>query len=138
MSGIKVVPVTLLLLITAACGKGAATNSPEPLASPKAASAASPLATLTPSGETLLEASGTSSSKTKDFATTGLWYLDLRYDCSRSGDYMVADVEGSNSFVVGGITEKSVQGEDMRRFLTRGTFHIEVSTNCAWSISVMG
>jgi len=84
----------------------------------------------------LLQSSGESDAITKSFTVKGSWYLELRYDCSGDADSIIMQVAGADSRLLGGITEKNVQGMDVRHYAVTGTFHIEISTKCKWQVKV--
>jgi len=122
------------MICLAGCSAPASSASTQAIAS--VSSSAWVTAPLSPSGEMLLQSSGASDAATKSFTVKGSWYLELRYDCSGDADSVIVQVAGGDSRLVGGITEKNVQGMDIRYYAMTGTFHIEISTKCKWQVTV--
>src|SRR5207248_1174400 len=102
---------------------GASASSNQATTTSSSVSATSPsLPPLSPGGQVLIEASGNHDARTGNFAARAPWYIELRYECTGENDNIVVQVAGDDSRLIGGITEKSVQGQDMRGYHSRGTF----------------
>lgn len=87
-------------------------------------------------GRTLLQFAGHGTKISERFTTTGPWKLHYSYDCSREyggSSYFIASASGSMD---NGVNESGSKGSDTTPQYGTGTMHLEVTSQCNWSVRV--
>ena len=107
-------------------------NASEPASSP----------VPSPSPQTLLNISGSGTKTTQKFTASGDWDLVWTYNCAAFGDggNFIVDVkngDGTDSDNQG-VNQLGAKGSDTEHFHVPGTFYLEVTSECSWTIKVVG
>jgi len=93
-----------------------------------------------PSEKVLLQASGSGTQTTRSFTASRAWSIAWTFDCGTgSGGSFFVDVynaaDHTPDFKNRGIVAEGEQAAaDTSRFTNPGTFYLQVTTTCAWSI----
>ncbi|HUZ85533.1 MAG TPA: hypothetical protein VNF26_01130 [Candidatus Baltobacterales bacterium] len=128
----------LVFVVMTSCGdQTTSTSSP----------AAAATAAVIPSPQVLLDITGSNTNTTQKFSAAGDWDLQWTYDCTA----FVGDVAGGHgNFIVEvrnsdgtssqnqGVNQLGVKDQGVEHFHLAGTFYLEVTSECAWTIKVIG
>jgi hypothetical protein len=90
---------------------------------------------------TLLQASGNGIKNTGPFTVSGPWTLAYTYDCSGFGSKgnFIVEVADSNGGMVGfAANELGAKGSASTAQYSTGNLHLEVNSECAWTVTVTG
>lgn len=136
----------LLLIILAAIGSamsgGKGTTSSSPAANDQGSASASALAAPSKAATVLLDVTGTGIKSTQKFTAGGDWDLNWSYDCSNfgsSGNFSVTIYGKDSSDYRGlGANELGAKGADVSHQHDSGTFYLDISSECAWHVTVKG
>jgi hypothetical protein len=85
---------------------------------------------------TLLTLSGSGIENTAQFTTDGNWTLKYSYDCSsfgQAGNFVVSDETGMPL-----VNEMNLKGSGSTPQYDSGTHHLEVNSECDWTVTVIG
>ena len=133
---LAVVAVAVVIGVIAAIGgtKTTVTSSgPDaPAASTTAAGAPAPAA----KPKTLLTLKGTGIKNSAQFTTAGNWTLAYTFDCASfgsAGNFMVSDETGMPL-----VNELKAKGNGNTPQYTPGQHHLEVNSECDWTVTVTG
>jgi hypothetical protein len=131
----------VFLVLTAessGCGTPAVTTS-SPAAPQTAAVVASP--------QVLLDIKGSGTNTTQKFSAASDWNLEWTYDCTAfiggfaggHGNFIVdvRNTDGSRSQNQG-TNQLGVKDQGIEHFHVGGTFYLEVTSECNWSITAVG
>ena len=108
-------------------------QSPTPAASP----------VPSPSPQVLLNISGSGTKTTQKFTTSGDdWDLAWTYNCASfggNGNFIVDIKKGDGTESDNqGVNQLGAKGADTEHFHAGGTFYLEVTSECSWTVKVIG
>ncbi|WP_261562659.1 hypothetical protein [Frankia tisae] len=121
---------------TAAGAGGAAdsTAASAPAAQAPAITAAAPAA--------LLQEQGSGTKNTAQFTTGGAWTLDWSYDCSAfggQGNFVVmVNKDSGDKLTTDNVNQLGAKGTSTEHFYDKGTFHLQIISECAWTVAAKG
>lgn len=95
-----------------------------------------------PGENVLLRASGTGTQTTQSFTASGAWSIAWSFDCGTgSGGSFFVDIYNASDHTPdfknrGVVADGKQAAADTSRFANPGTFYLQVTTTCAWTIKV--
>ena len=92
---------------------------------------------------TLLDIQGDGTKTTEKFTTSGDdWDMSWSYNCSGfggRGNFIVEVASGDGGFSSNqSVNQLGASGSDVEHYHSGGTFYLKVSSECSWSIKVVG
>lgn len=122
--------VLIIAIVQVASGKVSLTPSPSV--------PAIPTATLSTAGPgNLLEASGTGPKITGRFTAKSGWDMSWSYNCGQNvGGFSAQVYDASNQPTLLGVSDVGTSASGVKRYSTPGTYYLQISSGCSWSIAV--
>jgi hypothetical protein len=122
------------------------TPSPDPTFSAETSSAAATTDDTTtaaptpPKPVTLFQATGTGIRSTRPFGAPGQWTLSYSYDCSNfgyEGNFSISLYDGSELMDIP-VNELGKSGKANTEVYQSGQLHLEINSECDWSVRAVG
>lgn len=121
--------------------RNSASTAPAHLATAlPSAQASATAATTTPAPRVLLTVTGNGIKNTRTFQAPDHWTLSYSFDCANfgsSGNFAVTAFDGPDpvDFLA---NELAPSGKDTTDSYTPGTLHLQINSECSWTIRVTG
>jgi hypothetical protein len=121
----------------------AAVASPSATATKSVASTPTSKASVAPAGpKVLLDKTGSGTSKTAIFQTTGEWEIDYTFDCTnfgQTGNFQIYVFDGGSSLVDIPANALALKGSDtVYEHNLSGPYYLEMNSECNWRVIVKG
>ena len=141
LTGIGAVVIIAIIATAASSGGGGGDNVPAKDDQANSISGGSKPAPKSHAGQVLLAVSGNGAKKTQKFTAAADWDLAYTYDCSNFGTQgnFVVMVYGDNnqlSLSNDGPNELGDKGNDVTHNHHGGTYYLDVTSECRWTIKV--
>jgi hypothetical protein len=148
-------PLAILLSCTAAVAVIGSSGTPQPVAAPaETRTSHQPKAAEQPAEQpaqqteqskpaepvVLISAEGSGTKNTAQFTADATWELRYTFDCANfgiKGNFIVAIQDAQNNMVDVAVNVLADKGEDKTPLYSAGTFHLEVTSPCAWKITAV-
>lgn len=129
-----VIALLIVVVIIGTVANGGKSNTTTATSTPTPVAKAT--ATPAPKGP-ILQLQGNGSKSSDDFNVPSQWHFDWSYDCTSFGSTgnFVVTFTGNGGFV-SGVNQLGTKDSGTDTYHSSGTYHLEIISECSWSVTV--
>ncbi|MCM3922026.1 hypothetical protein ND748_10195 [Frankia sp. AiPs1] len=139
ISALTLATVAALAGCNTSSGGGVAAGTGGAAGSTAGAAAQQAPATTAAAPAVLLQEQGSGTKTTAQFTTAGAWTFDWTYDCSAFGTQgnfaVIVTKDSGNKLTTDNVNQLGAKGASTEHFYDKGTFHLEIISECAWTVT---